>query len=55
LWLPPAAVRDFQGRHFVVIQEEETQRRVDVMLGIEGASRVEILEGVAEGDIIVGP
>ena len=56
LWLPPAAVRDFQGRNFVVIQEEGgTQRRVDVQLGIESNSRVEILEGVAEGEIVVGP
>jgi multidrug efflux pump subunit AcrA (membrane-fusion protein) len=55
LWLPPAAVRDFQGRHFVVIQEGDTQRRVDVGLGIESDSRVEIVEGVAEGDMVVGP
>ena len=56
IWLPPAAVRNFQGRNFVVIQEEgDTQRRVDVQLGIESASRVEILEGVTEGDIVVGP
>ncbi len=55
LWLPPAAVRDFQGRQFVVIQDEETQRRVDVQLGVESDGRLEILEGVEEGDVIVGP
>ena len=55
LWLPPAAVRDFQGRNFVVIQEGDTQRRVDVQLGIEGDGRTEILEGVTEGDTVVGP
>ena len=55
LWLPPAAVRDFQGRNFVVIQEGDTQRRVDVQLGIEGDGRIEILEGVTEGDTVVGP
>lgn len=56
LWLPPAAVRDFQGRNFVVIQEEGgSQRRVDVQPGIESSSRIEILEGVTEGDIVVGP
>ena len=55
LWLPPAAVRDFQGRNFVVIQEGDTQRRVDVQLGIESSSRVEVLEGVTEGDVVVGP
>lgn len=55
LWLPPAAVRDFSGRNFVVIQEGDTQRRVDVQLGIESSSRIEILEGVEEGNVVVGP
>jgi multidrug efflux pump subunit AcrA (membrane-fusion protein) len=55
LWLPPAAVRDFQGRNFVVIQDGDTQRRVDVQLGIQSSSRIEIVEGVEEGNVVVGP
>ncbi len=55
LWLPPAAIRSFQGRDFVVIQEGEGQRRVDVRIGLESEERVEILEGVAQGQIVVGP
>lgn len=55
LWLPPNAIRDFKGRHFVVIQDADVQRRVDVELGLESDDRVEIVEGVAEGDKIVGP
>ncbi len=54
VWLPPAALRSFQGRDFVVIKEDDGQRRVDVRLGIESADRVEIDAGVAEGDVIVG-
>lgn len=54
LWLPPAAIRTFQGRDFVVIQDGSVQRRVDVKLGIEGKDRVEVLEGVQEGQIVVG-
>lgn len=54
LWLPPAAIRDFSGRHFVVVQDGDTQRRVDVVLGLESGSRVEVLEGVEEGQTIVG-
>ena len=54
LWLPPAAIRDFNGRKFVVVQEGEVQQRVDVTLGIAGSGRVEILTGVTEGQIIVG-
>jgi multidrug efflux pump subunit AcrA (membrane-fusion protein) len=54
LWLPPAAIRTFQGRDFVVIQDSSSQRRVDVKLGIQGKDRVEVLEGVQEGQIVVG-
>lgn len=54
LWLPPAAIRDFSGRKFVVVQNGDIQQRVDVTLGIAGNGRVEILEGVEAGQIIVG-
>ncbi|HIP70748.1 MAG TPA: HlyD family efflux transporter periplasmic adaptor subunit [Anaerolineae bacterium] len=54
LWLPPTAIRTFQGRQFVVIQTDDGQQRVDVRLGIESEARVEILEGVAEGQTIIG-
>ena len=55
LWLPPAALRTFQGRTFVVTQDEEgNQRRLDVRLGIESDDRVEILEGLEEGQTVVG-
>lgn len=55
LWLPPAAIRSFQGRDFVVIREGDVQQRVDVRLGLESEERVEILEGVEGGQIVVGP
>jgi multidrug efflux pump subunit AcrA (membrane-fusion protein) len=54
LWLPPAAVRTFQGRDFAVVQEGDVQRRVDVKVGLESEDRVEILEGVREGQVVVG-
>jgi multidrug efflux pump subunit AcrA (membrane-fusion protein) len=54
LWLSPAAIRTFQGRDFVVIQDGSAQRRVDVKLGIKGEDRVEVLEGVQEGQVVVG-
>lgn len=55
LWLPPQAVRNFSGRLFAVLQDGEVQRRVDVRIGVEAGDRVEILEGVEEGQVIVGP
>jgi RND family efflux transporter MFP subunit len=55
LWLPPAAIRTFQGRNFVVVQDEDgSQRRVDVRLGIESDERVEILDGLERGETVVG-
>lgn len=54
LWLPPAAIRDFNGRKFVVIQNGDIQQRVDVTLGIGGENRVEILDGLAEGQVVIG-
>lgn len=54
LWLPPAAIRDFNGRKFVVTQVNGVEQRVDVTLGIEGNGRVEILTGLEEGTTIVG-
>ncbi len=54
LWLPPAAIRTFAGRSFVVVKEDGIERRVDIALGIEGTERVEILEGLEEGQIVVG-
>jgi multidrug efflux pump subunit AcrA (membrane-fusion protein) len=54
LWLPPEAVRSFEGRRFVVVREGERERRVTVKTGIETEDKIEILEGVKEGDVIVG-
>lgn len=54
LWLPPAAIREFNGRTFVVVQEGQGQSRLDVELGIEGKDRVEILSGLEEGQIVIG-
>lgn len=55
LWLPPQAIRTFEGRRFVVVQEGDAQRRVDVKIGVEGEDRVEIEEGLAEGQVVIGP
>lgn len=54
LWLPPAAIRTFAGRKFVVVEDAGSQRRVDVTVGIESIERVEILDGLQEGQIVIG-
>lgn len=55
LWLPPAAIRTFQNRTFVVVQTADGPRSVDVQLGLETDERVEIISGVNEGDVVEGP
>ena len=54
LWLPPQAIRVFDGRRFVVVQDGDIQRRVDVKVGIQTPDRVEIEEGLEEGQVVVG-
>lgn len=54
LWLPPQALRNFDGRRFAVIQDGDTQRRVDVAVGIQTPEMVEIEEGLEEGQVVVG-
>lgn len=54
LWLPPQAIRLFEGRRFVVLKEGDVQRRVDISVGIETQERVEIEEGLEEGQVVVG-
>lgn len=55
LWVPPLAIRTFEGRQFVVVQDGPVQRRVDVQVGLEGKDRVEIKQGLTEGQVVVGP
>lgn len=54
LWLPPDAIRAFEGRRFVVVREGERERRVTIKTGIETEDKVEIVDGLEAGDIIVG-
>jgi RND family efflux transporter MFP subunit len=56
LWLPPPAVRAFQGRRFVVMPGENgARRRIDIEVGLESDERIEIKRGLKEGDVVVGP
>lgn len=54
LWLPPITVREVSGRRFVIVEEGGRQRRVDVQAGIISADRIEILEGLEEGQVVLG-
>ena len=55
LWLPPDAIRSAVGRTFVIINSESGPQRVDVEIGLQTRDRVEIIAGLEEGQVVVGP
>jgi hypothetical protein len=55
LWISPAALRTFQKIDFVIIQDGDIQRRVDIRLGIKSHDRVEVVEGLSDGQIALAP
>ncbi len=55
LWLPPAAIREFNGRLFVVVQEGDAQKRLDIKIGLQSENQIEITSGITEGQLVVGP
>jgi len=55
LWLPPDAVRSAGGRTFVIINSDSGPKRVDVEIGLQTRDMVEIVSGLEEGQVVVGP
>lgn len=55
LWLPPDAIRSAGGRTFVIVNTESGPQRVDVEIGLQTLDRVEIVSGLEEGQVVVGP
>jgi hypothetical protein len=56
LLLPPAAIREYRGLRFVIVQEGERRRRVEINeIGLRGIDRWEINADLEEGDQVLGP
>jgi hypothetical protein len=55
LWLPPEAVRSVGGRTFVIINSNSGPQRVDIEIGLQTNDMVEIVSGLEEGQVVVGP
>lgn len=55
LWLPPDAIRSAGGRTFVIINSDSGPQRVDVEIGLRTRDMVEIVSGLEEGQVVVGP
>ena len=55
LWLPPDAIRSAGGRTFVIINSESGPKRVDIAIGLQARDMVEIVSGLTEGQVVLGP
>ena len=55
LWLPPDAIRQAGGRTFVIINSDSGPKRVDIEIGLQTRDMVEIVAGLTEGQVVVGP
>jgi RND family efflux transporter MFP subunit len=55
LWLPPDAVRRAGGRTFVIINSDTGPKRLDIEIGLQTRDMVEIVSGLTEGQVVLGP
>jgi macrolide-specific efflux system membrane fusion protein len=55
LWLPPEALRLVGGRTFVIVDSENGPKRIDIVLGLVTSDKAEILSGLEEGQVVIGP
>jgi multidrug efflux pump subunit AcrA (membrane-fusion protein) len=56
LLLPPAAIREYKGLYFVIVQDGERRRRVEINeIGLKSIDRWEIIADLQPGDQVVGP
>jgi macrolide-specific efflux system membrane fusion protein len=56
LWLPPQAIRTVGVRTFVAVEDASgQQQRVEVTLGLQTYTQVEIVSGLKEGQVVIGP
>ncbi|HEY6627533.1 MAG TPA: efflux RND transporter periplasmic adaptor subunit [Acidimicrobiia bacterium] len=55
LWLPPEVIRSHDGQTFVIVEDEDDQKRVNVLLGAQTEEQVEVRGLLYEGDKVIGP
>lgn len=54
LVIPASGLREFNNRTYVRVLEGEVRREVDVKVGIRTDTEVEILDGLEEGQLVIG-
>ncbi len=56
LLLHPAAIREYKGLYFVIVQDGERRRRVEINeIGLKSPARWEVTGDLQPGDKVVGP
>lgn len=54
--LPPAAIREYRGLNFVIIQDGDRRRRVEISeIGLKSEELWEVIADLNEGDQVLGP
>lgn len=53
LLLPRSTIREYGDRTFVLVKDGDYRREVDIKIGIETQTRVEIMEGLEEGQQVI--
>jgi multidrug efflux pump subunit AcrA (membrane-fusion protein) len=56
LLLPPAAIREYKGLYFVIVQDGDRRRRVEINeIGLQSTEYWEVIGDLQPGDQVVGP
>ena len=56
LLLPPAAIREYRGLYFVIVQDGDRRRRVEINeIGLKSTDRWEVIGDLRPGDQVLGP
>jgi multidrug efflux pump subunit AcrA (membrane-fusion protein) len=56
LLLPPAAIREYKGLNFVIVQNGDRRRRVEInQIGLKSTDQWEVIGDLREGDQVLGP
>lgn len=54
LTIQSAVLRTYNGRHYVQVKDEQGRRDVDIEIGIQTPTQIEVISGLEEGQIVIG-
>lgn len=54
LTIQGGALRTYNGRHYVQVKDEKGRRDVDIEIGLQTPTQIEVVSGLEEGQIVIG-